>query len=134
MVEFLPCVVLIDVEHHNGQIRFRHRLAGTHFFDLFGRDLTDLRLDEVGARGRLPAVAARYADVVRTSRPIYGVSPVPVAGREFIRYEHLTAPLASDGIGVDMLFEVGCALTGAARPWLSQAIDPSGVSPLTSGS
>ena len=114
MVEFLPCVVLFDVERHAAQLRFRHRLTGTHFFDLFGREVTDLYIEEAGSREDMAVVAARFEGVVRTKQPVYGVSPVPVTGRGFLTYEHLTLPLASDGVTVDMLFGIRCALR---EPW-----------------
>ena len=115
MVEFLPCVVLFDVERHGARLRFRHRLTGTHFFDLFGREVTDLYIEEAGSREDMAVVATRFEGVVRTRQPVYGVSPVPVTGREFLKYEHLTMPLASDGVMVDMLFGIRCALREPRR-------------------
>ena len=108
-------VLLFDVERTGTAVRFRHRLTGTHFFDLFGRDVTNLYIEETGSKEDMAVVQARFVSVVTGRQPIYGVAPVPAPGREFLHYEYMTAPLASDGISVDMLFGVRCALWTARR-------------------
>lgn len=115
MVEFLPCVALFDVERRAARLRFRHRLMGTHVVDLLGRDVTDLYIEDTAAREDMAIVSMRFAGVVRTKQPIHGISPVPVVGREFLKYEHLTSPLSSDGATVDMLFGIRCALWDSMR-------------------
>jgi len=104
MASFLPFVVLFDVERSDGRMRFRHRLTGSNFYYLFGKEVTGMYIEEAGSLEMAAAVAARFAAIVETKQPYFGVSPVPVRTREFVYYEHLTMPLAGDGITVDMLF------------------------------
>src|SRR3954464_1001671 len=40
MRSFLPCTVLIDVERHDGWMRFKYRLVGTQVVSAFGREVT----------------------------------------------------------------------------------------------
>jgi hypothetical protein len=111
MREFLPCVTLFDVEHHHNRCTFRHRLAGTHLYELFGCDVTGMVVPAVTVSPDDAVVLnRRFSFVLEKKTPLYGISPVRVKDRDFIYYEHLTMPLAADGTTVDMLFGVRCAV------------------------
>jgi hypothetical protein len=124
MASFLRYVVLFDVERGGSRYRFRHRLTGTHFAQIFGREVTGLYIEDTGSVESVEAVHRRLSAVVDDKRLIYGISPAPVRERDFLRYEHLTLPLASDGATVDMLFGVRCILPlPPAEPTASDADD-----------
>jgi hypothetical protein len=111
MREFLTCVTLLDVERDQNGYIFRHRLAGTHLYELFGRDVTGLAVPAVtGTADDAAVLNRRFTFVVEKKIPLYGISPVRVKDRNFIYYEHLTMPLAADGMVPDMLFGVRCAV------------------------
>ena len=110
MKPFLEFVILFDVERHAERYRFRQRLVGTHIVELFGRDTTGLYADESSTPGHYESVARRLAAVVDTLEPAFGVYYPPTPHLDFLEYEHLTLPLASDGATVDMLFGVRCGL------------------------
>ncbi len=112
MARFLPHVILFDVERREGKYRFRHRLTGTHFQEIFGREVTGLYIEESGSLESFESVYRRLAAVVDDKVMTYGVAPSPVRDKDFVQYEHLTFPLASDGTTVDMLFGVRCILPG----------------------
>jgi len=110
MRAFLPYVVLFDVERNGLHYRFRHRLTGTHFADIFGHDVTGKYIEHAGSLEDFDVVYRRFSFVVDDKALVYGVSPSPMRERNFLRYEHLTLPLATDGATVDMLFGVRCWL------------------------
>jgi hypothetical protein len=110
MKPFLPIVALVDVERRRGQPRFRIRLIGSEAAEIFGDDGTGRYIDDIVPPALLPAVQARLLSVAQTRRPAYGVQPVPRPHRDFVRYEHLTVPLASDGVTVDMLLGARCVV------------------------
>ncbi len=115
MTQFLPCVTLLDVEQAGARRRFRVRLMGTHLVDLFGEDVTGQYLDETSASGgRDREILSRLEAIIETGRPAYGVAPVSRPNRDYIQYEHLTLPLASDGRAIDMLFGIRCGLQDSA--------------------
>ncbi len=119
MRPFLPHVMMIDVERGpevkggGGRYRFRHRLVGTHLVDLFGEDMTGRYIDDMIEPEVYEDVHGRLAQIVDTRRPVYGISPISMPHRDFVEFEHLTAPLASDGATVDILLGVRCGLCPA---------------------
>lgn len=110
MAEFLRYVVLFDVERQGMHYRFRHRLTGTHFVEIFGRDVTGRYIEHAGSLEDFHVVYRRFSTVVDEKALVYGAAPSPVRELNFLHYEHLTLPLASGGETVDMLFGVRCAL------------------------
>ncbi|MBV8538134.1 MAG: hypothetical protein JO128_21235, partial [Alphaproteobacteria bacterium] len=54
--------------------------------------------------------------VVDEKALVYGISRSPARHLEFVDYEHLTLPLASDGQTVDMLFGIRCELPYSEHP------------------
>src|SRR4051812_25647747 len=49
MVRFLPYVLMFDVERQGTNYRFKHRLTGTHFAQIFGRDVTGMYIEHTGS-------------------------------------------------------------------------------------
>jgi hypothetical protein len=110
MKSFLRYVLLFDVERNGAHYRFRHRLTGTHFGRIFGRDVTGMYIEQTGSIESFEGVYRRLSAVVDDRIPAYGISPAPVRDMAYLTYEHLTLPLATDGETVDMLFGVRCIL------------------------
>lgn len=109
--DLLPTLFLIDIEpgeeRGNGDrdpdetSRFRYRLLGETITTKFMRNSTGKRLDQIYDSEFYDAAVARYWSIIRTGVPGYAVLNMPVAGREFIRYERLICPLATDGATID---------------------------------
>ena len=116
MRSFLPHVVLIDVVRDGPHHRFRNRLNGSHVTQIFGRDGTGKYIEHTGFLHIFDDLYRRFSTVVDEKALVYGISPSPDRRLDFVDYEHLTLPLASDGQTVDMLFGVRCELPYSDQP------------------
>lgn len=97
----LPTISLIDVRPVGGA--FRIRLAGTGFFDLFGREITGALIEDVFPADEAKAWSERLERVARAGKPLFGATPVAFRpGLRLVTY-WLRLPLASDGRRVDMI-------------------------------
>lgn len=102
--DLLPRLALIDVLRDTGELAFRYRLTGTEIVDRFGRDPTGKRFEELYHGDYLQTANATYREVVETGRPHTSDRVYPlVPGREYMCYDRLLLPLASDGVTVDMV-------------------------------
>jgi hypothetical protein len=103
----LPHLVLYDVlrpERVEGDgYDFRARLVGTAVSQLFGREITGRKLSEVADLIDFVRVQRRLGAVVDCRGPESGISRVHHPERAFLKFAHLTLPLAGDGQTVDML-------------------------------
>jgi len=106
----LPNIYLIDVlpGEEPDRWRFRVRLLGEKHVEVYGPGLVGRVIDDVFP----PAVAAEfnrlYAAVVRRRAPVMNHGRVSwLRNKEFLQYEGLHAPLASDGSSIDCIFGAG---------------------------
>lgn len=106
----LPHIYLIDVlpGDRPGRWRFRVRLLGEKHVEVYGPGLVGKVIDDVFP----PAVADEfnrlYAAVVRRRAPVVNRGRVSwVRNKEWLEYEGLHAPLASDGMAIDCIFGAG---------------------------
>lgn len=100
----LPRIALVDVLPQPDGLAFRFRLTGTELVQRGGQDPTGKRFDEIYRGDYLEQVQAVYREVADTGTPrlIHRVYPL-VPEREYLRYDRLLLPLASDGLQVDMV-------------------------------
>jgi hypothetical protein len=104
MRALLPRLALIDVLRDGDRLAFRYRLTGTEIVDRAGRDPTGKRFEELYSGDYLKTAHATYREVVETGRPHTSDRVYPlVPGREYMSYDRLLLPLASDGSTVDMV-------------------------------
>ena len=102
--KLLPRLALIDVLREDDSLAFRYRLTGTEIVNRAGRDPTGKRFDELYRGDYLQTAQATYQKVVDTGRPHTSDRVYPlVPGREYMSYDRLLLPLASDGVTVDMV-------------------------------
>ena len=107
IADLLPGLTLLDVvPQPGGEPRFRVRLAGTEVVREFGSEMTGRFVDELLHGPSAPQILGHYREVVRTGAPRCHRGGIAAAGREHLRYERLTLPLAADGERVDMLISV----------------------------
>lgn len=110
----LPHVYLIDVLPSSvpgdapDRWRFRVRLLGEKHVEVYGPGMVGKVIDDVFP----PEVAAEfnrlYAAVVRRRAPVVNRGRVSwLRNKEFLEYEGMHAPLASDGRTIDCIFGTG---------------------------
>lgn len=106
----LPHVYLIDVlpAEVPDRWRFRVRLLGEKHVEVYGPGMVGKVIDDVFP----PAVAAEfnrlYAAVVRRRAPVVNRGRVSwLRNKDFLEYEGMHAPLASDGTTIDCIFGTG---------------------------
>lgn len=116
MKAFLESVILFDVVRTDGHARFRHRLNGTEFDGIFGADVTGMFIEHTGSLEHFDDLYRRFSAVADDGVLVYGMAPSPATKLNFVAYEHLTLPLATDGRTVDMLFGVRCRLLNVPTP------------------
>jgi len=104
--KLLPTVYLIDIERETTPPRFRFRLLGNVITEMFQRNSTGKWLDEIYDAEFYHHISTDYLNIIRTKQPSSAVLNMPVVGREYIKYERLVCPLASDGETVDSLIGV----------------------------
>jgi len=101
--DLLPRIMLIDVVRDDaGQPRFRIRLMGSDVVTLQGQDGTGKYVEQILTSG--VDIIAGYQDILVSRQPQFRRGTVAAVGREFMPYERIAFPLASDGETVDMLF------------------------------
>ncbi len=100
----MPVMFLVDVVQTNDQPRFRMRLLGTEINSRFDRDAKGMWMDEDEI---LRNVLPDFYATVESRRPRYRPS-ARHAKKEYLTYDRLILPLASDGETVDMVIGVLC--------------------------
>lgn len=106
MKQFLPQLVLLDVEGEPP--RFRYRLVGTEVTQvrrgLSKSDPTGQFVDEVTHHQGTGAVLAHYRRVVAERKPSTDAGTyTPSPERPWIRFSRLVLPLSADDVAVNML-------------------------------
>ncbi len=102
----LPWLNLVDVVRDGKNYRFRHRLVGTGIVERFGRDSTGAWFDEIYDAEFFGEHLKSYADLVDKGRVDLARTPMPIPEKNFIIYQRLALPLATDGVTVDMIMIV----------------------------
>jgi hypothetical protein len=102
----LPNIWLTDVVMERGVARFRERLVGTALAKLFGKDTTGRFFEEIYAGDHLARQLATYRAVVDRGMPHLARLRVPLNDRDFIVYDRLMLPLASDYTTPDMIIGI----------------------------
>ena len=99
--QLLPHLGLIDLR--NGIDQGLFRLAGTRLRDIYGKEITGKRIDEVFS-GDCAAYWRRiHARVAKKGLPAHGVVRGPAEGRDHVVLFWLRLPLSEDGGQVDRI-------------------------------
>jgi hypothetical protein len=104
----LPGIIMMDVlPQDDAQIpwRFRYRLVGTEHRHYLNADLTGYYFEDALSPERLPLANESCFSIVRERRPNYLRMSTRGIGiqQRIAYYERVLAPLASDGVTVNML-------------------------------
>mgnify|MGYP002625959619 CR=1 FL=1 len=101
--QFMPLINLMDVEHVDGDVRFRFRLVGTEQIRRGGREITGMLVEDALVPELVPRVQANMRRVLKIRGPVFDSFPLPQPHREFVPSQRMYFPLASDGEAIDML-------------------------------
>jgi len=97
----LPFIVLLDVL--NDPRDFRFRLAGTHFRESVGSEVTGLLIGDVFPPTFNAEVHYHCNNCVHRRAPLVGSGKLWVVGREHVDWEGIVLPLSPDDTTVNML-------------------------------
>ena len=103
MIDFLPRVMLADVEHE--PLRFRYRVCGTGICHVHPGDPTYLTADQLQPPSYGELIHGQYVDVLLTGRPALHLNVFDDQDR-YRSYAHLILPLSRDHTDVDMIMTV----------------------------
>lgn len=104
--DLLANIILYDVVREDGRMRIRFRLVGTDNVQRYGRDATGLWFEEAYEGDVLKAMLDTYCGVAETGAPSLTHNRMPIKGKEFVEYDRLILPFASDGETADMLLSL----------------------------
>jgi hypothetical protein len=100
--DLLPNIRLIDVV--GDPPRFKVRLTGEHIRDHFGESYTGKYLDEVFDRFETRSFYRALVGTVETRKPYWNLGVCDLnPDKDFVAFERLTLPLATDGVTVNVL-------------------------------
>ncbi len=97
----LPYISLIEVEGPAGP--YRVRLAGTRLRDVFDREITGLRLDELDWGDKREYWMQAYRRIVTGRKPAQGIVRGPRVHKEHLVQYWLRLPLSVGGKGVGVI-------------------------------
>ncbi len=101
--DLLSGIYLVDVVGRPEAMRFRFRLLGTDHAIALGREVTGLYIDEAFAPPACQSIIESYRAVIDSRQPRFGSYTLPIEDRRHYAIDRVVAPLASDGVTVDML-------------------------------
>jgi hypothetical protein len=103
LIQFGGRIALIEVQQDPE--RFRFRLIGTYITEKLGRDSTGMYLDELYDRDKYDLAVEGYRHCVRHRTPAAAKGSMVHAGKDFVTFEAIDLPLASDGVNVDLIIK-----------------------------
>jgi hypothetical protein len=98
IIDLLPKIVLIDVEHEPQ--RFRFRLVGTDVVNVMGQDATGKYLDDLSSN---PVIHDRLSWLTQHKTTYYVTSRLDWLNRSFQKYHVLGLPLGDETGKVNMI-------------------------------
>lgn len=101
MRDFLPQVSLIDISSGMGDASVR--LAGSRLREVYGIELTGMRLAEVEWGEKRSYWQGVYSDILAGGAPLAGTVTAPLASREHLTLHWLRLPLSDDDVSVNKI-------------------------------
>lgn len=102
MKRLLPTVSLTEVLQGDG-LDYRVRLAGTGLYNVYGREITGLRLSQIYNTAAADYWRAELGRVVRDRKPGVGVHSLSWRGASHLSIIWIRLPLAMNGPDVDLI-------------------------------
>ena len=109
MKALLPQIYMVDVLVRPPGRRYRWRLLGTGITGMAGRDSTGRFFDEIYEGEALSNFLRSFDAVVDSARPMrsYGSFAFADNARDYVTFEAMEVPLASDGVRIDIVLGIG---------------------------
>lgn len=101
--EQLPTISLVEMCEKSEHRRFRFRLAGTGFWDLFNSEITGRYIDNLPLGDRTEYWSRVYNRVVDRRRPTAGLTRPGTPKGSHLAQFWIRMPLASNGTDIDMI-------------------------------
>jgi hypothetical protein len=105
MKDFLPDLSIMETIRAGAATRFRHRLMGTNVVRYMG-ERTGMFLDDYLPEPALERTLMGYQTVIDARCPLRFVTQFTMDPISYLSAEFFAAPLASDGVTVDMMMSV----------------------------
>jgi hypothetical protein len=119
MTPYLPLISLTEIDDENG--RFKVRLAGTRFRDIFDEEITGKYVDDLGFGDQHDYWMAAYDRVRDQRRPAQGVAPVNWRDKGDLFAFWMRLPLSKNDDHVDMMLGLDVFLVSAKADALSKS-------------
>jgi hypothetical protein len=101
--DHLPMISIVEVCHKTSNPRFKYRLAGTGFWDLFEAEITGKYIDELPLGDRVDYWHRVMGRVTSRGRPSAGVTRPGTPWRSHLAQFWIRLPLSEDGENVTMI-------------------------------
>lgn len=96
----MPHVALVDILRN--PLDYRYRLTGTHIVEMIGHDRTGQRMREFFTRPAIEATEHLLEQLVSTGEPLAFEGRLYWIEKDYLAFQSLILPLATDGREVDM--------------------------------
>jgi hypothetical protein len=101
--EHLPMISIVDICYKTTNPRFKYRLAGTGFWDLFEAEITGKYIDELPIGDRVGYWNRVMGRIASRGRPSAGVTRPGTPWRGHLAQFWIRLPLSEDGEKVTMI-------------------------------
>ena len=101
--EHLPMVSLMEACNETANTRFKYRLAGTGFWDLYEAEITGQYIDELPMGDRAEYWERVLSRVIKLGRPSAGMTRPGTPWRSHLAQFWIRLPLSEDGENVTMI-------------------------------
>ncbi len=99
----LPFIAMADVLREGEQLRFRWRLVGTHITEKTDRDVTGRYFEDIYGGDNHDDLVAAYVWMAKNGEPLRWFGNSEFVEKDWLTFECVGMPLASDGKTVDKL-------------------------------
>ena len=103
IVGALPMTSLIEIDEAHGDRRYKYRLAGTGFWDLYQKEIQGSYIDELPLGDRRPYWDRVLGQVMDKRRPFAGVTRTGTPNGAHLAQFWLRLPLSEDGRTINMI-------------------------------
>jgi len=114
MRDFLPQISLIDISTSMGDATIR--LAGSRLREVYGIELTGMRLEEVEWGEKRTYWRDVYNKILARGTPLAGSVSAPLKSREHLTLHWLRMPLSDDGVNVNKVLCHDIAVPHGTHP------------------
>lgn len=119
--EQLPMVSLIETCELSEHTRFKYRLAGTGFWDLFESEITGKYVDELPIGDRREYWHRVLSRVQDLRRPSAGMTRPGTPWRSHLAQFWIRLPLSEDGVNVSMILGFDLLISLSEVPQIHEA-------------